>query len=236
MTTIGKFITIEGIDGSGKTTLANSLCQWMRSELRVATLSGAEPYGYEMMRPDELQQRTSHLALACLDRQSASERQAAFLLFMANRALMNIDGIRAQGQTIVLDRYIDSTIAYHGDVDPRGDFTRILHNTFFWPTPDITLLLLCDVKLATTRIKQRNPQQYFDEERTTHLLANAQMRFITQAHQNAGRIYTIDASQGFEGVLETAKKELRRRFNWKVPQYAQMSQSPQKWKKPKPTG
>ena len=136
MTSPGLFITLEGGDGSGKTTQASLLRDWLESEGRIVVRT-REPGGTEvgvLIRDIVLHHRGE-----------VSPRAEA-LLYAADRAHHIATVVRpalARGEVVIQDRYLDSSVAYQGAGRVLGrDEIRDLS---LWATggllPDLTVLL-----------------------------------------------------------------------------------------------
>jgi dTMP kinase len=123
----GLFITFEGTEGSGKTTQAELLGEWLASRNPVVV---REPGGTELG-----EQIRDVLLYKGLD----IDPEAEMYLFMASRRQLIAEAIApalAAGQVVIADRYHDSTLAYQGGA--RG-LPTVWPPTF--PKPDITFLL-----------------------------------------------------------------------------------------------
>jgi len=136
----GLFITFEGTEGSGKTTQAELLAEWLASRDPVLV---REPGG------TELGERVREVLLyAGLE----IDAEAEMYLFMASRRQLIaevIDPALAAGKIVIADRYHDSTLAYQGGARgvPAG-----WPQTF--PRPDVTFLLSGPVEAGLGRHEQ----------------------------------------------------------------------------------
>src|SRR5579872_5751836 len=139
----GRFITFEGIDGSGKTTQLRSLAKWLR-EQGQETIETVEPGGTEIGR---------QIRRIVLDPASADlHPRAELLLYFASRA-QNVEQVirpaLEAGRTVLCDRFTDSTLVYQGcgrglDTSTILDLDRIACRGL---RPDITLFI--DIDIAT---------------------------------------------------------------------------------------
>src|SRR5213080_1434094 len=123
----GLFITFEGTEGSGKTTQAEMLGEWLAPHEPVVI---REPGGTEL---------GEHIREVLLYKGLAIDPEAEMYLFMAARRQLIAEVIApalAAGQVVIADRYHDSTLAYQGGA--RG-LATVWPDTF--PRPDITFLL-----------------------------------------------------------------------------------------------
>ena len=131
------FITLEGPDGSGKTTQARLLTEWLREQGYEVVLT-REPGGTDI--GDQIRQVLHD------PRNTAMDARAEILLYSASRAQHVAQHIRpelAAGKIVISDRYADSTLAYQGY--GRGlDLETLRTITIFATgglTPDLTLCL-----------------------------------------------------------------------------------------------
>lgn len=146
----GRFITIDGIEGSGKSTQVALLADALRArggEVTVTREPGGTPAG-ELIRA------------IFLDPGISLEAAAELLLVLADRAQHVREKLQVAlraGQVVISDRYCDSTVAYQGY--GRGLDLKLIHelNRFVSAgvTPDLTILLDCPPEIALARIKTR---------------------------------------------------------------------------------
>jgi dTMP kinase len=182
----GLFITFEGTEGSGKTTQAEMLGDWLSSRDPVVV---REPGG------TELGERVREVLLyAGLE----IDAEAEMYLFMASRRQLIAEVITPSveaGKIVIADRYHDSTLAYQGGA--RG-VPAIWPPTF--PRPDITFLLVGDVETGLGRhesagkTKDRMEQESIDFHRK---VAEAYERLAAAEPQ---RIVRLDASGSREKI------------------------------------
>ena len=133
----GLFITFEGTEGSGKTTQAELLSEWLEKQSPVLV---REPGGTEL---------SEQIRDVLLYRGLEIDAEAEMYLFMAARRQLIAEVISpalAAGQIVIADRYHDSTLAYQGGA--RGVPTT-WPPTF--PRPDITFLLEGPAEVGLSR-------------------------------------------------------------------------------------
>jgi dTMP kinase len=144
----GRLITIEGLDGAGKTTLAEGLAEALRSDGRDVVLL-REPGGVEL---------SERIRALVKDPGLSIDPRAEALLYAAARAQLvaeRVEPLLACGAWVLLDRFVDSSLAYQGAGRGLGiDAVRAV-NLFGTGglTPDRTLLLRVD---AATRSARRD--------------------------------------------------------------------------------
>ena len=154
----GFFITFEGLDGSGKTTQLHRLAEWLKGKgHKVTTLRqpGGTALG-DRIRAILLDSRAEQ-ALGPI---TAS---AELALMFADRAQSIAEVIRPaleRGDVVLCDRYTDSSEAYQGGGRGLGsDAVRAMHKAVCGGLqPDLTVLLLPDLKTSLTRARERNLQ------------------------------------------------------------------------------
>ena len=141
-------ITVEGIDGAGKSTLVEGLAR----ELGATALR--EPGG------EPLAARIRDLV-----KQHAFEPHAEALLFAAARAQLVVTEIAprlARGETLVLDRFTDSSLAYQGGGRGLG-IEAVRAMNAFAPVPDRTILLRIEPEVGLERVGGRGSADRFED-------------------------------------------------------------------------
>ena len=155
------FLTIEGIEGCGKSTQAARIAAHLRERATDVVLT-REPGGTEV---------TAQIRRLLSDPASNLDRNAELLLFMADRAQHVVSVIApglAAGKIILCDRYSDSTMAYQGY--GRGHdlawLERLNQFASQGVVPDLTLWIDCDVSVGLGRAKVRSggPGDRFEAE------------------------------------------------------------------------
>ena len=197
--TRGAFITVEGGDGAGKTTLARSLADCLGASGREVRLT-FEPGGTSLGR---------RLRSLVLDPELEMGDWDETWLFLAARASHVQDVLLpalAEGELVFSDRFSDSTLAYQGygrglDLDR---LRRLNAEATQGLTPDLTLLLdvPAEVGLARTRARSSEGDRIGDADLAFHERVNAGFRALAAEHSE--RIATIDASQDASSVLTDA--------------------------------
>ncbi len=194
-------ISIEGIDGSGKSSLHTALGIEVSSLNPVMTREpGATWVGDQVRRAV-----AEHL-----------DPLTEALLFVADHAAHLATVVRPalrRGQLVIADRYIDSRFAYQG-VSMRS----VLDNPADWLTavhagwtilPDMTLLLIIPPDIALARIAERAGREHFEER---DFLTAVQELYLKRAEQDPGRFVLIDATKDPDEILFFAAESIRERF------------------------
>jgi dTMP kinase len=203
----GRLITIEGIDGAGKSTLAAALQTAIeRRGARVRLLR--EPGGIELS-----ERIRSLLADPSLRIGAATEA----LLYAAARAELVLTRVRPllqSGTDVLLDRYVDSSLAYQGAGRELGveRIAQINDLATGGLAPDCTLLLLIAPRLARERLRARLRERAASPDRLegerTDFFERVARAYERLAEREPERVRTIDAALAPERVLELALAEI----------------------------
>ena len=184
----GRFIVFEGIDGAGKSTLIGELAKHMVSKgkkVRTTVEPTSGPIGV-------------------LIRNGAGEtsQKAEALLFTADRAChtKQIADWKAEGYTVLCDRYYASTIAYQsasldGDAADREWLAEI--NRPIISEPDMTILLDIDPEASMRRVGERGAKSKFEK---TEYLRRVRAVYLELASEKGFRV--VDASRPEETVFK----------------------------------
>jgi dTMP kinase len=204
MTERGRLITIEGIDGTGKTTLADGLLSALTERGRPAVLL-REPGGVEVS--ERVREVVKDPALTVGARAEA-------LLYAAARAQLVEEAIMprlARGEWILLDRFVDSSLAYQGAGRALGIAAVRRLNEFATGglAPDRTLLLVLDAGIARRRTGVRGEVADRLEREGPDFYARIDAAYRALAEQEPARVRVIDASPPPEAVLRSALDALR---------------------------
>ena len=155
----GLFITLEGPEGSGKSTALNAIADFFQSN-NIPYLRTREPGGSTIGHP---------IRSILLDPHQILAPEAELFLFLADRAQHIAHTVRPaieNGVTVICDRYFDSTIAYQGY--GRGLPIEYLRDLNYMATrqfiPDLTLLLDLPVEVGLRRAATRNAQMVNSDE------------------------------------------------------------------------
>jgi dTMP kinase len=210
MTTIaGRFLTIEGIEGVGKTTQVARLSKDL-TERGIAHVVTREPGG------TPLAERIRDLVLNARD--EALPPVAELLLMFAARAVHLANHVEPNllaGRWVICDRFTDATYAYQGagrGVDPNHirQLETLVQGT---RRPDLTVLLDAPVEQAVQRARQRNAGAAADrfESERTEFFERVRHAYRTRAAAEPNRIAVIDAGQSADRVAAGIIDELKAR-------------------------
>ena len=184
------FITIEGIDGSGKGTQSSKLAEWLEAKTGRKTIRTAEPY---ILR--ELILGNKNLcALSDL------------LLFLADRAehvdKVILPALKAN-QNIICERYNDSTLAYQSAGQAINiDHVKELITACKFPEPDVKILLDIDPETAFSRVLSRNNHNDKFEAEGLKLIAKVSDFYRANFTGIIINCNGLDESQVFERIVE----------------------------------
>jgi dTMP kinase len=191
--TAGRFVTLEGGEGAGKSTqaelLADALCDRGLPVLRTREPGGAP--GAELLRGILLSGRIDWCA------------QAETLLHFAARAEHVAKTIRpalAAGMWVVCDRFFDSTMAYQGW--GQGADRRLIQAQIdlLGIRPDVTVVLDVDEAAAAARLRARGGAADRYEQEAADFHARVRAGFHAIAAAEPGRCRSIDAGGSVEAV------------------------------------
>jgi dTMP kinase len=186
------FISLEGIDGSGKTTQAKFLARALGDEVLLVREPGGTETG------ERIRQILKDPALEL-------DPLAELLLFCAARAELVAQVVgpaREEGTDVVCDRFSDSSIAYQGAA--RGLGTERVEEICDLATggvwPDLTILLRIDPTLAAKRIGRRKADRF--EEEGIELQRRVAEGYDEVARRHPERIRVVDANGDRKAVHE----------------------------------
>jgi dTMP kinase len=197
--TPGTLITIEGLDGAGKSTLAQALAQQLaRRSLHVELLR--EPGGVQLS--EQIRSLVKDPTLTVAPRAEA-------LLYAAARAQLvqeRLQPLLDAGAVVLLDRFVDSSLAYQGAARELGVEQIRAINLFATGglAPQRTLLLRIPPAIGRARQAQRNDAPDRLELEDEAFFATIAAAYQQLAREEPQRIRVIDASQPAPQVLEDA--------------------------------
>jgi dTMP kinase len=188
----GKFITFEGIDGSGKSTQLRMLSGELRQR-GVNVITTCEPGGTPLGR---------RLREAFLETEETVTPMAELLLFAADRAQhveFLIKPALEEGRVVISDRYADATFAYQGAGRgfPEVTVNQIIELATGGLKPDLTLFFDISVENALKRMRSRSETgeriNRMDAE-TADFYSNVRAAYLTLAANEPNRFCVIDAN------------------------------------------
>lgn len=197
------FISLEGLDGCGKTTQIDRVAGFCENH---------NPHGYILTREPggtEVGERIRHVLLE----HAAIDAKSELLLIFAARIQhlkTIIEPALALGQTVICDRYVDATYAYQGygrglPIPLIDELVRILRV----PLPDLTLFFDVPVDLAQARRKGRPADRI--EAEGTEFFERVRTGYHARAESDPGRLAIIPASGTPAAVGQAVDAVLRAR-------------------------
>lgn len=199
----GRFITLEGGDGSGKSTQLELLVQWLEASGHTVVVS-REPGGTEL---------GLELRDIVLHRRGEIAPRAEALIYAADRAHNIATKVRPaleRGDIVVQDRYLDSSVAYQGAgrvLDPSE-----VRNVSVWATegllPDLTVLLDLDESSGKNRLADSRTQYDRLEAEKSDFHARVRAGYLALAAAEPERFLTIDAHRSIDDIASAIRERV----------------------------
>ncbi len=210
----GKFISIEGGEGVGKSLLASGLARVL-DKYGISSIVTREPGG----TPTSNRLRDIFVSPP---KDDPLLIETEFCIISAARAQhvgKKILPLLEQGQWVICDRFSDSSRVYQGKIGgiDKNFIEQVISHTTQGLEPDITFLLDCDVDISLSRVEQRfklsstDMSRYDLAERSFHQKLQAAYRELVEDFPD--RVVLIDASDTIEQVVEKSFKILKDKFN-----------------------
>ncbi len=203
----GSFISMEGGEGAGKSTMIERMADWLESR------------GHHVIRTREpggtvLAEKIRAILLD--DEHMALSSQAELLLMFASRAQHLHELIRPaldRGETVLCDRFTDATWAYQGGgrqipAGPIAGLEQMVHGDL---QPDLTFLLDVPVEVGLERASRRSAADRFEQE-SMRFFERVRQAYLDRAALHSGRFEVIDAAPEPEQVWSQIKEVLERRL------------------------
>ena len=203
----GRFITMEGGEGAGKSTMMGRVADWLENAGHRVVRT-REPGGTDL---------AEKLREILLDRNNISlSGRAELLLLFAARAQHLEELIRpalVRGDWVLCDRFTDTTWAYQGGGrglprDEIGSLETLVHGDL---QPDLTLLLDLPVELGMKRAARRSQADRFEQE-STLFFERVRNAYLERAEAAPERFAVIDAASNMEQVWSQIESVLHQRM------------------------
>lgn len=196
----GRLITIEGLDGAGKTTLATGL-------LTVVRARGID---VELLREPGGVQTAERIRDLVIDSSLTVSARTEALLYAAARAQLVEEALQpllTRGVTVLLDRFVDSSLAYQGGGRELGVEAVRTINSFATAglSPDLTLLLAIAPGTGRERTANRGTASDRLEQEPEPFFACIARTYAALAAAEPERFRVLDGSQPPERVLDAAR-------------------------------
>lgn len=206
----GLFITIEGPDGAGKTSIIKELFPLLKKVAKTEIIQTREPGGIPIAeairaiildpKNDRMDDRTESLLYAAARRQHLVEKVLPAL---------------ASGKIVLCDRFVDSSLAYQGAGRRIGiaEIARLNEFATEGTTPDFTLYLDVDSDTGLRRIENHRQDQ-IDRLDSEGLEFHQRVRhaYLKLADKYPERIHKIDARKSFQEVLEMSYQAIIQQY------------------------
>ena len=199
----GKFITIDGLEGAGKSTQIDFIKKYLSDRNRDVFLT-REPGGTDL---------GEQLRALLLDKKIDAMNPDTELLLMFAARNEHVKKVIVpkleQGVWVISDRFTDASYAYQGGgrripLERIGELEQWTLQDF---VPDMTFLLDLDVELGLSRVEQRGEKDRFEEEHKDFFNKVREI-FSNRASKYPERIKLIDASKNIDETSSQIKKIL----------------------------
>ena len=200
------FVTFEGIEGSGKSSLIAQLKKYFKNSKLEAFFS-KEPGGTDLGK---------EIRKILLNPKYSFDPTSELLLLLADRAEHVQKIIRPnlqKNKLIFCDRYLDSTLAYQGS--GRNLDKKIIKEMFKaldFPIPDLTILLDVPVQIGLSRARKRNKLDRFEKE-DLNFHENVRRSYLDLAKNDSARIVLFDSSISEEELFKKAVNLIKSRIS-----------------------
>ena len=195
-----RFITLEGIEGAGKTTVADRITQALRAR-GLTVHPTREPGGTKV---------AERIRALVLDRGEEHISATAETLLMFGARQVHVDNLirpaLSRGEWVLCDRFTDATHAYQGGgrgVD-RGLIERIAQAVHGDLQPDCTLLLDVPVRVGLERMQARRGAVDRFEIESAQFFERVRNRYLELARAQPQRFRVVDATAKLEQVCDAA--------------------------------
>jgi dTMP kinase len=199
----GRFITLEGSEGSGKTTAARHLGEWLRSRgepVLVTREPGGTPLGEEVRR----------LVLHLRDVSDDLDPRADALLYAASRAQHTARVILPaleRGQHVISARYLDSSLAYQGAGygNDLAELRQLQTFATYGLAPDLTVLIDVPVEIGLGR-KRAAEWNRFEDTQGVAFFETVRQAYLDLAAAEPHRFRVVDGSGSVDATDERIRE------------------------------
>lgn len=207
----GTFISFEGSDGAGKTSVIKAVNDRLTQQLGAdQVLLTREPGG------NRISEQIRDVLFD--DRNTNMDPRTEALLFAAARRQHIVEDIEpalAAGKLVLSDRYVDSSVAYQGGGRRLGtdDIWELNQFAVHGLLPELTIFLDIDPELGLQRInRNRSGQVNRMDREQLHFYQLVRQSYLTLARRHQGRIVVVDASQDLDSVIQQSMDIIKQRF------------------------
>lgn len=207
----GTFITFEGPDGAGKTSVLQALIPRLKSQSQAALHLTREPGGAK------ISEKIRDVILDPANTEMDARTEA--LLYAASRRQHLVEVIKpalAQGDIVICDRFVDSSVAYQGGGRQIGTQAVLQMNQFATAglEPDLTIYLDVPVQIGLDRIAAHQHERQYDrlDQESLAFHERVHSAYMKLVADNPMRIVTVDATQPLAFVITAAETAITKRF------------------------
>ncbi|KOY79525.1 dTMP kinase [Apilactobacillus kunkeei] len=208
----GKFITFEGTDGAGKTTILNMVLDYLKEEMGDKLVTSREPGGNPI---------AESIREVILDRKNVDmDKRTEALLYAAARRQnieQTVKPAIADNKLVICDRYLDSSIAYQGGGREIGEDAINEMNQFATEgfLPDLTIYFNLPVEEGLKRIAKNRSEEEVDrlDVETIDFHNRVHAAYQRLAKSNPKRIKSVDATQSIDAVYQNVLEILQPYLN-----------------------
>ncbi len=197
----GKFITLEGMDGAGKSTHIPTIIQALEAR-GIEVVSTREPGGTSL--GERLREIVLHEAMT-------PETETLLMFAARNEHLAQvIKPALARGAYVLSDRFTDATFAYQcgGRGVPSEKIVALEHWVQGELQPDVTLLFDVPVEVSVQRLANAREPDKFEAE-SVEFFTRIRNAYLERAHQFPQRFRIIDANRPLDAVKQTIEELLQ---------------------------
>lgn len=214
---LGKFITLEGIEGMGKSTQLNVIANFLKQK-NIPVITTREPGGTPVA------EALRKILLTESDEQIVSKTE--LLIFYAARLQHYENKIKPaleQGTWVISDRFYDATFAYQGGGRELGfEMISPLHKWVLGEfSPDLTFLFDGPVELSTQRLHNRNTEQKIENDRIEKekhsFFERTRKAYLDLAQLHSTRFCIVDAAQNIQTVESQIMTHLEKKLGKFLP-------------------
>ena len=201
----GKAISFEGGEGSGKSTIIKALKEYLEKNTDLDVICTREPGGAK------ISEQIRNVIVDKNNKEICYETEA--LLFAASRAQFMKEIIRpalGEDKTVIIDRFVDSSLVYQG-IGRKLGVDNVWNINLFatkgW-VPDITIVMDIEPSIGLKRISDNNRETNRLDEEKLSFYEDVRNGYLEMAKKYPERIYVVDANRPVEEILKDIIKIL----------------------------
>lgn len=200
----GKFITLEGIEGSGKSTNLQFIKHWLE-EKDIAVITTREPGG------TNIGEAIREILLNTNNKEMTAETELMLMFAARNQHLQEkIIPHLATGKWVISDRFTDASYAYQGTA--RGVDYQKIYELEQWVQqgfqPNMTFIFDLSIEEGMKRVKSRGEQIDRFEQEQEEFFEKVRHSYLHRANQSPARYTVVDAAQSLQNVQQQIEKYL----------------------------